>query len=261
MKIALPFCLLLITSALCKAQYIPAQPKPTYENITQDTINITGEAYDALGNPVADLLLISRNRHFVYKGYHPYGESNKQGKFVIKGALPHDTLDIYWDKKVIHCINSGSRYIQIHLPPIEQPEAQKTLATITAKRNRKKEIPKFKIITNSVLLDFYGIAHDVWVPARFSQNEVKFQDFINSQITYPEKAVKANIEGAVEVSFVIQPDGSLHDYELVRGIGYGCDEAVLAAVKRSPKWKPARYDGRAVASQSSVIINFQLTDK
>jgi TonB family protein len=261
MKFALPFCILLIASALCKAQYIPVQPKPIYETVSQDTINITGEVYDALGHPVADLLLISKNQHFIYKGYHPYGKSDKRGAFMIKGAYPQDTLSIYWNDKVIPYKNSGSRYFQIHLPPVEQSEAQKASAIITAKRIREKKIPKFNIITNSILLDFYGIAYDVWVPAYFSQDGIKFNDYVNSKITYPKKAIEANIEGIVEVGFTVQPDGSLHNCKLIRGIGYGCDGAVLKAVEHSPKWRPARFNGRTVISQSSVIINFQLTHK
>ena len=61
----------------------------------------------------------------------------------------------------------------------------------------------------------------------------------------PEEAKKANIQGAVEVSVDIDARGRVVNVRLVKGLGYGIDEACLAAWKRST-WKPGEQDGTPV---------------
>ena len=80
-------------------------------------------------------------------------------------------------------------------------------------------------------------------------------------IIYPENAIAHNIEGEVEIGFTIERDGSLTGFKVLRGIGYGCNEAVINAIIASPRWSPQIINGRPVASKYSVIFNFKLTDK
>src|SRR5688572_16389712 len=46
---------------------------------------------------------------------------------------------------------------------------------------------------------------------------------------YPEEARKNKIEGKVIVQFIINADGTPSDFKVVKGIGYGCDEAAVEA--------------------------------
>jgi TonB family protein len=63
---------------------------------------------------------------------------------------------------------------------------------------------------------------------------------------YPEEARKNNIEGKVMIQFIINADGTPSDFKVIKGIGYGCDEAAVEAFKKMPKWKPAQVGGKAV---------------
>jgi len=63
---------------------------------------------------------------------------------------------------------------------------------------------------------------------------------------YPEEARKNKIEGKVMVQFIINADGTPSDFKVVKGIGYGCDEAAVEAFKKMPKWKPAQIGGQPV---------------
>ncbi len=80
---------------------------------------------------------------------------------------------------------------------------------------------------------------------------------IQSKIVYPEIARLAGIEGRVMVSFVIDEQGNVHNPVVVRGIGGGCDEAAIEAVKRA-KFVPGMQRGRPVKVRFTLPITFRL---
>ncbi|MBQ6770271.1 MAG: energy transducer TonB [Bacteroidales bacterium] len=86
-------------------------------------------------------------------------------------------------------------------------------------------------------------------------------DFINANLDYPQEAKDAAIEGKVFVSFIVEKDGSLSSIKLLRGIGYGCDEAAMDVVRKMPKWKPAIQRGKPVRVQYQLPFNFKLENE
>ncbi len=80
---------------------------------------------------------------------------------------------------------------------------------------------------------------------------------LQKSIRYPEIARKAGIEGRVFVQFVVDEKGNVIDPVVTRGIGGGCDEAALDAVRKA-KFKPGKQRGRAVKVQYSLPVTFRL---
>lgn len=68
-------------------------------------------------------------------------------------------------------------------------------------------------------------------------------------------------QGRVIVSFIVNVDGTLDEIKVSRGIGDGCDEEAIRAVKGMPKWTPATMAGKPVRIACSLPINFGLTEK
>ena len=64
-----------------------------------------------------------------------------------------------------------------------------------------------------------------------------FYTFVGKDLNknYPERAKKAGIQGKVFVTFVIEKNGAITDVQILRGIGGGCDEAAMSAVKKFGK--------------------------
>ena len=91
--------------------------------------------------------------------------------------------------------------------------------------------------------------------------EGRMLDFINGNLEYPQEAKDAEIEGKVFVSFIVEKDGSLSSIKLLRGIGYGCDEAAMDVVRKMPKWKPAIQRGKPVRVQYQLPFNFKLENE
>lgn len=65
-------------------------------------------------------------------------------------------------------------------------------------------------------------------------------------MNYPPEAKKAGIKDRVFVSFIVETDGSITDVQLLRGLGYGCDEEAVRVVKTMPLWKPGSQSGMLV---------------
>lgn len=71
-------------------------------------------------------------------------------------------------------------------------------------------------------------------------------DFIEKEIKYPEEAIKNNISGRVFVQYIVEKDGSLTNLQVVKKLGFGCDEEAIRIFKNMPKWTPGKVDGKPV---------------
>ena len=84
--------------------------------------------------------------------------------------------------------------------------------------------------------------------------------FLQKNLRYPSPAVNANVMGKVYMQFVVGQDGNISKVDVVKGIGFGCDEEAERVVKLMPKWSPGRQSGRAVAVKFTLPISFQLAE-
>lgn len=80
---------------------------------------------------------------------------------------------------------------------------------------------------------------------------------VQSQVVYPELAIKAGIEGRVVLQFVIRKDGQITDIQVVRGIGGGCDEEAVRALKTA-KFRPGMQRGRPVSVKYTIPVSFRI---
>ena len=92
----------------------------------------------------------------------------------------------------------------------------------------------------------------------FPGGEVKLMEHIAKNIKYPQIARETGVQGRVFVGFVVEPDGSISNVKLLRGIGGGCDEEAMRVIKGLPKWKPGKQRGKAVRVSYQIPVNFTL---
>jgi protein TonB len=92
----------------------------------------------------------------------------------------------------------------------------------------------------------------------FPGGEAKLMEYVSKNIKYPQIARETGIQGRVFVNFVVEPDGSVSNVTVLRGIGGGCDEEAMRVVKNMPKWKPGKQRGKAVRVQYMLPVNFRL---
>ena len=80
---------------------------------------------------------------------------------------------------------------------------------------------------------------------------------IYNLIEYPEVAKRTGIQGKVYVLAFINESGDVDDVKVIKGIGGGCDEATIAAVKKS-KFTPGKQEGKPAKIKMSLQIQFKL---
>jgi periplasmic protein TonB len=74
---------------------------------------------------------------------------------------------------------------------------------------------------------------------------------------YSEEARKAKYQGVCVLWMVVGPDGRPRDIKVSRSLGLGLDEKAIDAVK-TWKFEPAMKDGRPVAVEITVQVDFHL---
>lgn len=82
--------------------------------------------------------------------------------------------------------------------------------------------------------------------------------YLSENIKYPEEAKKENIQGRVNVAFIVNQDGSISDTRIIRGASPLLDAEALRVIGCMPKWKPGMQKGKAVRVQYTVPVMFSL---
>ncbi|MFZ5947273.1 MAG: energy transducer TonB [Stygiobacter sp.] len=80
---------------------------------------------------------------------------------------------------------------------------------------------------------------------------------IVKKITYPDMAIKTRTEGKVYVLVFINENGEVDDVKVVKGIGAGCDEETVRAVKKT-KFSPGVDKGVNVKTKLAIAIQFKI---
>lgn len=74
---------------------------------------------------------------------------------------------------------------------------------------------------------------------------------------YTEEAKTAKVSGSVLLSLVVDENGNAQDIQVARSLDEGLDQNAIAAV-RQWRFAPATEDGKAVAFQVKIEVNFSL---
>ena len=81
-------------------------------------------------------------------------------------------------------------------------------------------------------------------------------EFLSLYLQYPESARSQNVTGVVKVQFTINKNGSTSDFNIIQGLGYGCDKEAIRALKRLPDWVPGYQRGVPVKTTMILPITF-----
>lgn len=119
-------------------------------------------------------------------------------------------------------------------------------------------VPEVGEVENSDMVDVYMIVEQM---PEFPGGDEALMQYVADHVKYPEEAKKAGRQGKVFVQFIVEPDGSLSNFKVLRGIGYGCDEEAVRVAQSMPKWNPGMQRGKAVRVSYLISVIFQLEDK
>jgi TonB family protein len=118
---------------------------------------------------------------------------------------------------------------------------------------------------NGILVSGYAIEDGQKVEYETAKSNPQFKGgsremykFLGMNIKFPSLAARARISGQVKISFTVCEDGSVCDYKLEQGLGFGTDDEAMRVVKMmSGHWEPGTLRGKPVRVRCQVPINFQ----
>lgn len=86
----------------------------------------------------------------------------------------------------------------------------------------------------------------------------QFYAFLAKKVKYPASAKRMGIEGKVHVSFIVEPDGSLSNIEIVKGLSPDCDKEALRVMRLVTGFIPGEQRGIPVRVKMTVPIFYRL---
>lgn len=70
--------------------------------------------------------------------------------------------------------------------------------------------------------------------------------YLMTNIKYPIRAIENGIQGIVKFSFIVEKDGSLSNFEVIKNPSKILTKATLKVVKNMPSWFPGEHKGQKV---------------
>ena len=104
---------------------------------------------------------------------------------------------------------------------------------------------------------FEGKIHDVVEdPPHFPDGNAALMGWLSENIQYPPSG--DGVQGRVILSFVVEPDGSISNIQVIRSVTPDFDKEAVRLVKAMPKWVPGRQNGEAVRVKYNMPVLFKL---
>ena len=96
------------------------------------------------------------------------------------------------------------------------------------------------------------------VEAEFIGGPQALMKYIQLNIQYPPTSIEMNEQGKVYLSFVVEPDGSISNVVVERGVSPDLDKEAKRVVRSMPNWKPGEAKAKKSRTRCRLPINFQL---
>lgn len=117
---------------------------------------------------------------------------------------------------------------------------------------------ELKESVDSTHQDVFNVVEDM---PQFPGGATKLFEYLAQNINYPTEAEKANIQGRVIVTFVVEKDGSISNAEVVKSVAPSLDAEALRVINAMPNWIPGKQNGKEVRVKYTVPISFHLQGK
>jgi len=111
---------------------------------------------------------------------------------------------------------------------------------------------------SGLLPDKYGVFNEPEIEPMFPGGTKAYQKFMMKNLKWPDESRMIDVRGKVMVSFVVEKDGRLTNFKVIRRLHPLFDNEALRVIKLSPNWIPGKIDGKTVRSRYVIPVNFSL---
>lgn len=134
----------------------------------------------------------------------------------------------------------------------------KTFREVAGKRSRYSLLLHFPFYPSSInRRSAQEISQKRAIPHNKAPQPVGGFAAIQRNLKYPELARQMGTEGRVIIGFIVDEQGHVGEFEVMKPLWHGMIESAIEAI-RAVKWRPAELDGQPVAVMIGVPLVFKL---
>ncbi len=82
--------------------------------------------------------------------------------------------------------------------------------------------------------------------------------WLKEHVKYPKDCLKNKIEGRVQVSFIVEKDGSIDSIKVIKSPHPSLSEEAIRVVKEMPKFIPSKWMNNCIRSRFMLPVTFNL---
>lgn len=136
-----------------------------------------------------------------------------------------------------------------------------TEMTMKAKKGKASTIGTFENKGSEIKKDKMGFYTFTEVAPVFPGGQSSLESYINNNIEYPQQAIDNNVEGTVNVQFVIDESGTVSNVQAGGAkLGYGLEEEAVKIISQMPKWTPGKVKGKSVKARYTLPITYKIDE-
>lgn len=136
-----------------------------------------------------------------------------------------------------------------------------TTATVAPAKKKGKALMGMSTAVNAARVekDKDGVYTKAEVMPAYPGSNAGLADYINANLVYPEQAIDNNIEGTVNVQFVVDDRGNVSNVKTIGNkLGYGLEDEAITVVNKLQKWEPGKVKGKNVKTRMVMPITYKL---
>lgn len=122
--------------------------------------------------------------------------------------------------------------------------------------------PEYVTITDDPFggADENGIFQVVEEQPQFPGGMAALMEYLKKNIRYPAICKEQGLQGRVIVQFVVNPDSTISDAQVIKPVNPHFDKEALRVVNAMPKWVPGKLRGKPVRVLFTVPVTFRLEE-
>ncbi|MGK9124340.1 TonB family protein [Olivibacter sp. SA151] len=215
-----------------------------------DTIHVHGKLTTPDGEPAKGLLIWVQSKKYDYFD-SPRAVTDSLGNYHIRYVEPGDTLRIQGIYLRQSVPVMGSRIINLTVGDGANLAMDTATIKPVGQKKQRSSFVQYKTKSSRWLQGSAGI------PPKAADGGSGLQNYLKQHVIYPQDALDHGIEGLVSVTFEISKEGKPVNFRIRRGIGYGCEEAVIETIK-NVAWRPSIQEGMPTNFEVEATLYFAL---
>jgi len=141
---------------------------------------------------------------------------------------------------------------------VQQVPAKTQVKPVAAKASNVQQAPQKAQDKPATAKDSKEIFAHVEVMPKFPGGQAALLKFLSDNIVYPKEAQDKGIQGKVQLRFVVKPDGSIDDIQVIKSLNPILDNEAVRVLKLMPNWIPGKQTGKPVYVYFSLPVMFKL---